>query len=65
MEVDTILERILEEKTLIKKYAVYPIADDGVVKYADVVMGYTVIIEYKLPDDDSDGNYVCSVYYLI
>jgi len=45
-----------------KNYAVYPTAN-GVVKFADIVMGYTVIIEHKLPVSDPDGNYVCSVYY--
>ncbi|MBU4350695.1 M23 family metallopeptidase, partial [bacterium] len=45
-----------------KNYAVYPMAD-GVVKFADVVLGYTVIIEHKLSNNDPDGDYVCSVYY--
>jgi murein DD-endopeptidase MepM/ murein hydrolase activator NlpD len=45
-----------------KNYAVYPMAD-GIVKFADIVMGYTVIIEHKLSNDDPDGDYVCSVYY--
>ena len=45
-----------------KNYAVYPMAD-GIVKFANIVLGYTVIIEHKLSDDDPDGNYVCSVYY--
>jgi parallel beta-helix repeat protein len=45
-----------------KNYAVYPMAD-GVVKFADVVLGYTVIIEHKLSDNDPDGDSVCSVYY--
>jgi len=45
-----------------KNYAVYPMAD-GIVKFADIVMGYTVIIEHKLSDNDPAGDYVCSVYY--
>jgi len=45
-----------------KNYAVYPMAD-GIVKFANIVLGYTVIIEHRLSDDDLDGNYVCSVYY--
>ena len=45
-----------------KNYAVYPMAD-GIVKFADIVLGYTVIIEHKLPVSDPDGDYVCSVYY--
>ena len=45
-----------------KNYAVYPMAD-GIVKFADIVMGYTVIIEHKLSNNDPDGDYVCSVYY--
>lgn len=42
--------------------SVYPIGD-GVVKYADIILGYTVIIEYELPPGDPDGEAVCSVYY--
>jgi hypothetical protein len=45
-----------------KNYAVYPMTD-GIVKFANIVLGYTVIIEHGLSDDDPDGNYVCSVYY--
>lgn len=45
-----------------QNYPVYPMGD-GVVKFADIVLGYTVIIEHKLPVDDPDGDYVCSVYY--
>ena len=41
---------------------VYPIGD-GIVKYADIVFGYTVIIEYELPPGDPDGEAVCSIYY--
>jgi murein DD-endopeptidase MepM/ murein hydrolase activator NlpD len=37
---------------------VYPIAD-GVVKFADKVMGYTIVIQHKLPNSE----YICSVYY--
>jgi murein DD-endopeptidase MepM/ murein hydrolase activator NlpD len=37
---------------------VYPIAD-GIVRFAGVVAGYTVIVEHKL----SDTEYICSVYY--
>lgn len=55
-------EDIGREDTDIKNYAVYPMAD-GIVKFADIVRGYTVIIEHKLSDDDPDGDYVCSVYY--
>lgn len=55
-------EDIGREDADIKNYAVYPMAD-GIVKFADIVMGYTVIIEHKLSDNDSDGDYVCSVYY--
>jgi murein DD-endopeptidase MepM/ murein hydrolase activator NlpD len=36
---------------------VYPMAD-GIVRYADVVLGYTVVIEHNI-----DGEYVTSVYY--
>jgi len=45
-----------------KNYAVYPMAD-GIVKFANIVLGYTVIIEHRLSNDDPDENYVCSVYY--
>ena len=55
-------EDIGREDADIKNYAVYPMAD-GVVKFADIVLGYTVIIEHKLPVSDPDGDYVCSVYY--
>jgi hypothetical protein len=55
-------EDVGREDADIKKYTVYPMAD-GVVKFADVVMGYTVIIEHKLSDNDPDGDSVCSVYY--
>ncbi len=55
-------EDIGRENADIKNYAVYPLAD-GIVKFADIVMGYTVIIEHKLSDNDPDGDYVCSVYY--
>ena len=55
-------EDVGREDADIKEYTVYPMAD-GVVKFADVVMGHTVIIEHKLPNNDSDGNYICSVYY--
>ncbi len=55
-------EDIGREDADIKNYEVYPMAD-GIVKFADIVMGYTVIIEHKLSNDDPDGDYVCSVYY--
>ncbi|MBU4350093.1 M23 family metallopeptidase, partial [bacterium] len=55
-------EDVGREDVDIKNYAVYPMAD-GIVKFADIVMGYTVIIEHKLSNDDPDGDYVCSVYY--
>ena len=55
-------EDIGREDADIKNYAVYPMAD-GVIKFADIVLGYTVIIEHKLPVSDPDGDYVCSIYY--
>jgi murein DD-endopeptidase MepM/ murein hydrolase activator NlpD len=55
-------EDIGREDADIKNYAVYPMAD-GVIKFADIVLGYTVIIEHKLPVSDPGGDYVCSVYY--
>jgi hypothetical protein len=55
-------EDVGREDADIKNYAVYPMAN-GIVKFADIVMGYTVIIEHKLSNNDPDGNYVCSVYY--
>lgn len=55
-------EDVGREDADVKEYAVYPMAD-GIVKFADIVMGYTVIIEHKLSNDDPDGDYVCSVYY--
>lgn len=41
---------------------VYPIGN-GVVQYAGVILGYTVIIEYKLPPGDPNGEAICSIYY--
>jgi len=55
-------EDIGREDADIKNYEVYPMAD-GVIKFANIVLGYTVIIEHKLPVSDPDGDYVCSVYY--
>ena len=55
-------EDVGREDADIKNYAVYPMVN-GIVKFADIVMGYTVIIEHKLSNDDPDGDHVCSVYY--
>jgi uncharacterized repeat protein (TIGR03803 family) len=36
---------------------------NGVVRFAQTVLGYTVIIEHTLPSGDPDGPAVCSVFY--
>jgi Kelch motif len=46
-----------------KKYKQVLAPANGVVRFAQVVVGYTVVIEHQLPAGDPDGPYVCSVFY--